>query len=189
MHGESLGRLLRHPLRQHLLFEYTQSVTSPSEVAEALGERLNVVSYHTNVLLAAGCLELVRTERRRGAREHFYRAVLTSLIEDPDWEQLPEPLRRGLVRLTIDAGFREAADALPHGGMDSATAHVSRSFLTLDGQGRDALAALLRETLAGAFAIERQSRARSAPDHAAHELLMLSFERASPPERRDRAEQ
>jgi hypothetical protein len=178
---EGLGKLLRHPLRQHLLFKYAESVTSPSDVADALEEKLNLVSYHTNVLLRAGCLELVRTERRRGAREHFYRAVLTSEIHDADWEQLPVRLRRALARLTIDATFREVGDALPRGGMDGASAHVSRSFLMLDREGRDALASLLRATIADAFAIERASRDRGADDEVPFELIVMSFERASRP--------
>jgi DNA-binding transcriptional ArsR family regulator len=178
---QQLARLLRHPLRQLLLFKYAERVTSPSDVADALGERLNLVSYHTNVLRRAGCIELVRTERRRGASEHFYRTVLTSEIDDAGWEQIPTRLRRALVRLTIDAGFREAGDALPRGGMDAATAHVSRSFLVLDGQGRTALAALLHETVAGALAIERASRKRESADTTPYELIVMGFERASRP--------
>jgi hypothetical protein len=179
--ADPLGRLLRHPLRQHLLFKYAESVTSPSEIADALGEKLNVVSYHTNVLLDAGCLELVRTEPRRGAHQHFYRAVLTSEIHDADWEHLPTPLRRALVRLTMDAGFTEAGDALARGGMDGHATHVSRSFFLLDARGRDALASLLYETLTTAFAIEQASRERNAHDALPYELIAMSFERASRP--------
>lgn len=179
--SDSLGRLLRHPLRQHLLFKYAERVTSPSEIAAALGEKLNVVSYHTNVLLEAGCLALVRTEPRRGAHQHFYRAVLTSEIHDADWEQLPTRLRRALVRLTIDAGFTEAGDALPRGGMDGAATHVSRSFFLLDERGREALASLLYETVSTALAIETASRERAAHDALPYELIVMSFERASRP--------
>jgi hypothetical protein len=179
--ANALGKLLRHPLRQHLLFKYAETVTSPRDIADALGVKLNVVSYHTNVLRAAGCLELVRTERRRGARQHFYRAVLTSEIGDADWEYLPMRLRRVLVRLTMDHGFKEAADALPRGGMDSRDTHVSRTFLTLDDQGRTALAMLLHDTVTSAFEIQQASRQRSTGDEVAHELIVLSFERASRP--------
>ena len=100
-----VARLARHPLRQHVLFKYTEAVTSPSAVAAALGARVNLVSYHTGVLLRAGVIELVRTERRRGATEHFYRAALRGMIEDGDWERLPATVRRGLVRGTIDGAL------------------------------------------------------------------------------------
>src|SRR4051812_38888029 len=179
--SNDVGKLLRHPLRQRLLFEYSQNVTSPSDVAEALGAKLNVVSYHTAVLHRAGGIELVRTERRRGARAHFYRAVLTSEIADTVWEELPVRLRRALVRLTMDASWRDAGDALPRGGMDPAAAHVSRSFFTLDSEGRTALATLLRATIAGAVEIERASRDRNTADEVPYELVVMNFQRASRP--------
>jgi hypothetical protein len=178
---DALGKLLRHPLRQHVLSKYADSVTSPRDVADALGAKLNLVSYHTRVLLDAGCLELVRTERRRGAHQHFYRAALRGEIHDEDWAQLPMRLRRTLVRMIIDAGFREAGDALPRGGMDSRDTHVSRSFLKLDERGRAALAALLHSTFAAACEIERASRERDAAGQSPCELIVMSFERASRP--------
>jgi DNA-binding transcriptional ArsR family regulator len=177
---EVLGRLVRHPLRQRVLFKYGEAVSSPSEVATALGERLNLVSYHTQSLLRAGFIELVRTARRRGAVEHFYRALEVSEIDDVAWEQLPTNLRRTLVRQTLDATRREAADAMPQGGMDSGSAHVSRSYFMLDDQGRSELAAVLRATLAQAVDIERGSRARGARE-APWELVILSFEPVSRP--------
>jgi DNA-binding transcriptional ArsR family regulator len=75
-----MGRLLAHPLRDRLLFEYQGDPTSPSKVARRLGESVSLVSYHTDVLARNGCLELVRTERRRGAIEHFYRAIVAQDI-------------------------------------------------------------------------------------------------------------
>jgi hypothetical protein len=179
--ADTLGKLLRHPLRQRLLFEYAARVTSPRDVAAALDAKLNLVSYHTHRLLDAGCLELVRTERKRGAHQHFYRAVVASEIQDDDWELLPTRLRRVLLRRTMDEMFKEAGDALPRGGMDSRDTHMNRSFLTLDEQGRAALAALLHTTFEAAFAIQDESRRRSAAGQVPCELIVMSFERASRP--------
>jgi DNA-binding transcriptional ArsR family regulator len=177
---EGIARLVGHPLRQRLLYAYAESVTSPSAFAEASGERLNVVSYHTQVLLRAGCIELVRTERRRGAVQHYYRALLGSVIDDGGWVRLPTRLRRALVRGAMDTSWREAADALPLGGMDDATAHVSRSVFALDDQGRADLAALLLATWTKAGEIEAASRRRGT-DTEPRELVIFSFERASRP--------
>jgi hypothetical protein len=47
-------------------------VASPSELPDALGEPLGNVSYHVRILRELDCIELVRTEPRRGALEHFY---------------------------------------------------------------------------------------------------------------------
>jgi DNA-binding transcriptional ArsR family regulator len=178
---ENLARLLRHPLREVVLLKYTEGVTSPSAIAAALGEPLNVVSYHTRVLLDGGVLELVRTEPRRGAREHFYRATLPGLIEDADWGRLPVVLRRVLVRHMIEAAVRDAADAVPAGGMDGATTHMSRNYFNLDRQGRGELASLLRETFERATEIAQASRRRGADNLTAHELVIMSFIPASRP--------
>src|SRR6185436_16961493 len=109
---ETLARLIRHPIRCYALFSYSERTTSPRAIAEALGAPLNVVSYHTQVLLREGAIELVRTRQRRGAQEHFYRAVLSIEIGDAEWGELPVKLRRPLVRGLVDAALRESVDAL-----------------------------------------------------------------------------
>jgi DNA-binding transcriptional ArsR family regulator len=177
----TLARMVSNPLRSHVLFKYAEAVTSPSAVAAALGAKLNLVSYHTSVLRDAGVLELVRTERRRGAAKHFYRATLSSVIDDAGWEALPTGLRRALARRVIDGASREAADALSQGGMDAASTHLSRSYFVLDDQGRDELDALLEANFATAAAIDTTSRARGDEGAVPCELVMMSFERASSP--------
>lgn len=178
---EAWARLVRHPLRQRLLFKYAEAVTSPAQVAAALDEPLNLVSYHTRVLFDAGCLELVGTKRRRGATQHFYRTMLASEVSDAGWALLPVRLRRVLVRGTLDTIWDEAGDALPRGGLDDPLAHVSRSLFALDLEGRTELSELLKSTLASAAAIVEASRDRGPDGDVPYELVMLSFERASRP--------
>jgi hypothetical protein len=149
--------------------------------------RLNLVSYHTQKLFDAGYLQLVRTERKRGAHQHFYRAVAAGEIQDGDWEDLPTRLRRVLLRRTMDEMFKEAGDALPRGGMDRRDTHMSRSFLTLDEQGRAALASLLHTTFQTALEIQEESRRRDAADQMPCELIVMSFEPASRPQAGDGA--
>jgi hypothetical protein len=170
------ARVLKHPLRQRLIFEYSLCDTSPSKVAAVLGEPLNLVSYHTGVLLRAGCIELVRTGRRRGAVEHFYRALGVAEVDDRDWERLPESLRRAMVRRTLEVCWRDATDAVPLGGMDDGGSHVSRMFVRLDAAGRADLAALLRSTVVEAAEIERASERRGGVRDD-FELVILHFKR------------
>jgi hypothetical protein len=40
------------------------------------------VSYHVNELESLGWIELVRTEQRRGATEHFYRGISPNYLDD-----------------------------------------------------------------------------------------------------------
>src|SRR3954471_12700053 len=93
--------LLAHPLRDRVLYEYQHEPTLPSEVARRIGRPLNLVSYHTRVLLRHGCLELVRVERRRGAPTHFYRAVVDQFLEDEEWVSLSVTRRRNLALSTL----------------------------------------------------------------------------------------
>jgi DNA-binding transcriptional ArsR family regulator len=178
---EMLTRLFRHPFRWQALLRYAEAVTSPKAVAADLGVRLNVVSYHTQVLLREGAIELVRTERRRGATEHFYRAATPHVIEDEEWRQLPVKLRRVVSRAFIDGVMRESVDALAAGGMDGEETHLSRTYLRLDSQAQVELAALLRETFSRVNAIADASRERAAESAVGSELIIMSFQGTSSP--------
>src|SRR5215211_3459933 len=70
-----LARALSHPLRLKLLAALNEGVASPNQLANRLGEPLANVSYHVRILLDLDCIELVETAQRRGAIEHFYRAL------------------------------------------------------------------------------------------------------------------
>jgi DNA-binding transcriptional ArsR family regulator len=169
------ARALAHPLRLLLVTQYGLAVTSPSKIARALEMPLNLVSYHTRVLADAGVLELVRVQPRRGAQEHYYRATGPAKIDDGAWARLPLRARRVITRRTLEVMWAEVTESLPAGGIDDRRTHVSRSLLRLDDQGRTELAALLRQTVAAAAAIERASRARSGSHDEPVELLILEF--------------
>jgi DNA-binding transcriptional ArsR family regulator len=68
---KSLIKALAHPLRSGLLELLTErGEASPVELARALDQPLATVSHHMRVLRDADCVELTRTEQRRGAIEH-----------------------------------------------------------------------------------------------------------------------
>src|ERR1043166_4271590 len=71
---EALLRAISHPLRHRLLGMLDGRVASPNQLARELEWPLGRVSYHIRLLSDLGAIELVRTEPRRGALEHFYRA-------------------------------------------------------------------------------------------------------------------
>lgn len=74
---ERIARSQIHPVRMWILDLYLSGEEiSPVAVQRQLGDvRLGTVSYHVRALLDAGVLELARTEQRRGALAHFYRAA------------------------------------------------------------------------------------------------------------------
>jgi DNA-binding transcriptional ArsR family regulator len=69
---QELVKALSHPIRVEILAALQGRVASPSELSQEMDENLGVISYHANTLVKCGCLELVRTEPRRGAVEHFF---------------------------------------------------------------------------------------------------------------------
>src|SRR3978361_1736128 len=90
----SLRRAISHPLRHRLLGMLDGRVASPNQLARELGLPLGRVSYHIRLLSDLGASELVRTEPRRGALEHFYRAVTRGWVREDDWARRPRAALR-----------------------------------------------------------------------------------------------
>ena len=173
---ERVAKALSHGLRRQILERLSDhGVASPSALADALGEPLGNISYHVRILRDLGCVELVRTEPRRGALEHFYRATTSPWIDDERWAQLPAAFRRTMLAPTLEA----AARASQEGGFDGPEAHVSRAELALDEAGRVQLAALLGHALDAVRRIHAESvarlpeRAPDAPPIIATELVIV----------------
>jgi DNA-binding transcriptional ArsR family regulator len=173
--SDRVGRLLIHPLRHRLLLEYSRAPENPAQLARRLGEPLNLVSYHTGVLARNGLVELVRTERRRGALTHFYRSVAATVIEEEQWGALPEPLRRSLARGTLAQVTEAARQAAHAGGFDAPETHLSRSPLELDEEGVLEVARCLRETLDEVARIDAACRER-ADRRTPCEIVLMSFD-------------
>jgi DNA-binding transcriptional ArsR family regulator len=165
---ERLAKVLSHRLRQRILQRLTDfGVASPSELAEALGERLGNVSYHVRILRELDYLELVRTEPRRGALEHFYQARIGPWLDDEQWARLPASFRRTTLDRTLTQIFEDATTASRAGGFDGPETHVSRVELAVDEEGSVQIAALLAATLEAALQIHAESatrQAQSGPD-------------------------
>jgi hypothetical protein len=176
--ADRIARLLANPLRDRLMFEYEREPTSPSRIARRLDLSLNLVSYHTNVLLRGGCLRPAGTARRRGALEHFYESAVAAEIQDDEWEQMSPALRRALIMRAVGVASEEARRGALLGGFDGPRAHLSRMLLSLDDAALGEVSALLRETVERMRAIESAARERS-PVTAVpqQELLILCFDR------------
>src|SRR4051794_9418244 len=74
-----------HPLPPRILHRPGEAVASTAELDAPLG----VVSYHVRMLHDYDCVELVRTEPRRGALQHFYRATARPNLDEQQWRTLP----------------------------------------------------------------------------------------------------
>jgi hypothetical protein len=172
---DKLAQALAHPLRQRLLFEYQPEPTTPARVAQRLGRPVNLISYHTRVLVQHGCLAPVRTQRRRGAIEHFYRSAVGQVVEDDHWEDSPIPLRRALVLGTLRALEDEARDAALIGGFDAQGAVLARALVELDDEGIRAVSGVLRRAYDEIERIVDAQRGR--PGLRDVEVALMAFER------------
>jgi DNA-binding transcriptional ArsR family regulator len=157
-----LAKALAHPLRVQLLAALNEGVASPNELAKRLDEPLTNVSYHVRMLHDLGCIELVETEPRRGALEHYYRAVVRPFFGDRDWRRLPKNARGSISDAVLQLVWEDAAEAIKGGLFDEREdRHLSRSVLSVDEQGWDDLHDLLAQTLDRAMQIQADSASRA----------------------------
>ena len=184
-------KALSHPLRVRMLTLLNQKVSSPSELADELGEPLGNVSYHMRFLADLKMVKLVRTEPRRGAVEHYYQALEPPQVSGDDWAQLPASLRRTLSDGVLGQIAKDLSGAAKSGGFDRENMHVSRHAMVLDQEGWDELSALLTDVQQRARAIQDQSakRLKKTRDGATipTALALMQFEGGVPdPARRAR---
>jgi len=164
---QQLAKALAHPLRVRILTSLHRGISSPNQLAQELDEPLGNVSYHVKTLLEYGCVELVKTEPRRGAVEHFYRATERAFFSDADWAKIPASARKGIEGVILEAIGQDATAALTEGTIDSRTdSHITRTPLVLDEEGWSALSKLLGETLDGAMKIGEEAANRLAEEKA-----------------------
>lgn len=135
-----------HPLRIKILEALTDHIASPNAVAERLDSSLTSVAYHTRALGRLGALELVDTEPRRGAVEHFYKATPHAFVGDPGWRKVPPSLLSGVSAATLQTFLDKAIAALEAGTLDGRDDTVFRWMpLSLDEQGWKEVVAIMEE--------------------------------------------
>src|SRR3954447_5002540 len=163
--GESaearIAKALAHPLRAGILQRLGERVASPVDLAAELGAPLGVVSYHVRKLRDYDCVELVRTEPRRGALQHFYRAIAGPNLDAEQWRTLPAGLRQQRSGQRLQALVEELAAAADAGHFEDPDLVVTRTPLELDERALKRLNRLLARTHEQALTIAAESAARS----------------------------
>jgi len=177
---QQLAKALAHPLRVRILSSLHKGVSSPNQLSQELGEPLGNVSYHVKTLLEYDCVELVKTEPRRGAVEHFYRATERAFFSASDWEKIPASARKGISGSILETVGHDATESLVAGAIDARSdSHISRTPLTLDEQGWTDVTSLLADTLNRATEIQGEAATRladSKSDSVSTKLAILHFE-------------
>ncbi len=181
---QGIIKALTHPMRVDILDILNERVASPNELAKELSEGLSQVSYHVKVLKDYQCIELVRTEPRRGAVEHYYRAIKRPMLSDADWEQLPESVRSGLSATLLKRAVDDAWKAINAGTLDARDdRHMSWTPMIVDEQGWQDVATELEESLERIFDIQAESAGRLAEagkEGVSVSVAMMGFETPAP---------
>jgi DNA-binding transcriptional ArsR family regulator len=174
-----IAKALAHPLRARILQRLGERVASPGDLAVELGAPLGVVSYHVRMLRDYDCVELVRTEPRRGALQHFYRATARPQLDDDQWRTLPSGLRRELAGETIQGVVDDLGQAADAGTLDDPEVVVNRIPLELDARAWRKLNKLLARTQEQALQIASEAAGRAEDgERFPTELAVLHFKRA-----------
>lgn len=160
---QKLVKALAHSLRVEILTILNERMASPNELSKELGEGLSQVSYHVKVLKDFECIEMVKTEPRRGAVEHYYRATSRAFFSDADWAALPESVKPGMSASFIKMLIDDVVAALQVGTFDARDdRHISWTPGVVDEQAWTELTELLEETLKKVVAIQTRAAARLA---------------------------
>jgi DNA-binding transcriptional ArsR family regulator len=175
-----LVKALAHELRIEILTILNERMASPNELAKELDEGLSQVSYHVKVLKDYECIELVKTEPRRGAVEHYYRATSRAFLTDRDWRELPKSVKPGLSADLLELIQRDAVSALEDGSFDARDdRHMSRTPLILDEEGWDEVLDGLERALSDVARAQKKAAtrlARSSEEGFSATVAMMAFE-------------
>jgi len=145
---QKLVKALSHSLRAEILTILNERMASPNELSKELDEGLSQVSYHVKVLKDFECIEMVKTEPRRGAVEHYYRATARAFLSDKDWQSLPDSVKPGVSAAAVRMILEDAFGALSGGTFDShEDRHVSWTPGSVDAKGWEEIVDLINETL------------------------------------------
>ncbi len=181
---QKLVKALAHPLRVEILTILNERMASPNELSKELEEGLSQVSYHVKVLKDFECIEMVKTEPRRGAVEHYYRATSRAYLTDRDWQALPDSIKPGMSASGLKMIIDDVVGAI-NGGTFTARedVHVSWTPGVVDEQGWDESVDLVNETLEQLIKIHSGSAKRLAKSGEAGvpaATVLMNYEGLSP---------
>jgi DNA-binding transcriptional ArsR family regulator len=183
--GDQVLKAISHPIRIEVLRILNTRVASPNELSRELGESLSNVSYHFKDLRRDGCIELVDTQPRRGAVEHYYKAKVAPLHDDKSWAKLTKTTRSDITAVTLRGAFGEAVRALNAGTFDARKdRHLSWLPMEVDEQGWQELVERQTEWLEEVERIKTEAAQRLAEEGKSGQPVvaaMMGFEAPSGP--------
>jgi DNA-binding transcriptional ArsR family regulator len=181
---QRLVKALAHPLRVEILTILNERMASPNELSKELEEGLSQVSYHVKVLKDFECIEMVKTEPRRGAVEHYYRATSRAYLTDRDWQSLPDSIKPGMSASGLKMIIDDVVGAINAGSFNAREdVHMSWTPGVVDEQGWNESVDLVNETLEKLLDVHAASAkrlAKSGEDGIPATAVLMNFEGRSP---------
>jgi DNA-binding transcriptional ArsR family regulator len=134
-----VAKVLDDPEALQILAELNVREMSPKQFQDEFGGTASAVGRRFQKLAKAGWLEMVRKEKggkRRGATEHFYRALGPAILDSESWSELPNSLKATLTWKTYSQLREKVKEAIGAGTFDVRTdRHLTWSLLLLDRRG------------------------------------------------------
>lgn len=175
----SIAVIVGHPLRAECWTILAERVASPNELSRLVDDSLANVAYHVKVLLEAGVIELVDTAPRRGAVEHFYRAIERPNASDEETAARSPSERTDFARYIGQRSFADYAVALQAGSFGKRPDHYAwRMPMLVDEAGWGRLNEIYAEMAEKIMEVQAESAGRMSQDpasEAVHVTALVSF--------------
>jgi DNA-binding transcriptional ArsR family regulator len=197
--SSTIFNALKHPLRVRILEVLNEGPRSPSQFVEeglipkgsfnSYQQALSLASYHFRELEKEGCLEVIESIPRRGAIEHVYQGLASVFVDDAEFEQMDQPTRSQLSRISLQGMIARADRAIAEDTFDArADRHLTWVPMQLDERGWKELIAALGSTFGELTQIREDARDRiaaSGDEVIPATVAMLGFESPPPPPLRE----
>jgi len=162
-----LAKVLADPEALQILAQLNLREMSPKQFYDEFGgASMSSVGRRFQKLAKAGWLKLTREEsggKRRGATEHFYRAIGPAILDQEDWSKLPGSLKSTLTWKTFEQFREKVKEAISAGTLGVRTdQHLTCSILLLDQLGWEEVTTALNELFQTLFLEERNAESRMA---------------------------
>ncbi len=102
-------KVMAHPLRMKLIEAFSHKPMTAKQAAQMLGQKPTKLYHHVDALERVGLIKLVKTQKKRGTLEKYYRTVAQNFIVDRRIFQSKAEGKEALGKLqaTVGAMFDE----------------------------------------------------------------------------------
>ncbi|HEY8814235.1 MAG TPA: hypothetical protein VIP57_03925 [Candidatus Dormibacteraeota bacterium] len=182
-----LSRVCANPLDLRIVDELNRGELSPKRLYDLVDDlTLPGSDRRLRKLARQGWATEVRQETggvRRGATEHFYRAVGPALIDNESWAEIPGAIKVAITSRTFEQLREKVKEAVDVGTFDARTdRHLTWSLLRLDQVGWKAVVRVVDGFLEALFDEEMSAKQRLADSGEKPILSTISLAAFESPE-------